>query len=98
MFIQLKKIFSFRKEEIIGYILNIGKFYNKLFGIYLTNLSLKNITTILTTGAYIAPYAALISTLLRSDFFIQEQNRYAGLGNKVASYFSKYSLCLISRH
>ena len=82
----IKKDFFISQRGIIGYILNIGKFITTIWNLF-NELKSKNITTILTTGAYIAPYAALISIFLRSDFFIQEQNRYAGLGNKVASYF-----------
>tara|TARA_B100001750_G_C15430619_1_gene558010 strand:+ start:7 stop:1059 length:1053 start_codon:yes stop_codon:yes gene_type:complete len=46
---------------------------------------------IFTTGAYIAPLAALSGWYSKIPIYIQEQNKYAGLGNKFASIFSKKS-------
>ncbi|MDC0051554.1 UDP-N-acetylglucosamine--N-acetylmuramyl-(pentapeptide) pyrophosphoryl-undecaprenol N-acetylglucosamine transferase [Acidimicrobiaceae bacterium] len=83
---RIQKDFFSSSSGIFGYVLNIGQFIGTAWELF-NRLKSKNIDTIFTTGAYIAPYAALISLLLRSDFFIQEQNLYAGLGNKIASYF-----------
>ena len=83
---RIQKDFFSSSRGIFGYVLNIGQFIRTSWQLF-NRLKSKNINTILTTGAYIAPYAALMSLLLRSDFFIQEQNLYAGLGNKIASYF-----------
>ena len=73
---------------IFGYILNFHKIIKSIYEIkkFLQN---KNITVVLTTGAYIAPIAAIISLLLNAKFFIQEQNVYAGMGNKVSAPIAK---------
>ena len=42
-----------------------------------------------TTGAYIAPVSAIVSKLLKVNFYIQEQNIYSGLGNKLSAPFAK---------
>ena len=46
-----------------------------------------NSKILFTTGSYVAPLAAYLSWKYKIKFFIQEQNIYAGLGNKIASYF-----------
>lgn len=83
---RIQKDFFSSSRGIFGYVPNVGQFIKTAWQLF-NRLKSKNINTILTTGAYIAPYAALMSLLLRSDLFIQEQNLYAGLGNKIASYF-----------
>ena len=50
-------------------------------------IDLKNCAILFTTGSYIAPLAGYLSWRHKIKFFIQEQNIYAGLGNKIASYF-----------
>ena len=40
----------------------------------------------LSTGSYIAPIASLLSFIFRIKYYGQEQNIYAGLGNKVTSF------------
>ena len=50
-------------------------------------IDLKNCGILFTTGSYIAPLAGYLSWRYKIKFFIQEQNIYAGLGNKIASYF-----------
>ncbi len=82
----IQKNFFISSSGMFGYLINTGQFIKTAWSVF-KQLKAKNIDTVLTTGAYIAPYAALISLFLRSKFFIQEQNQYAGLGNKVASYF-----------
>ena len=76
------------KNGILGYILNFPKIIKSIYEIkrFLKN---QNIAVVLTTGAYIAPVAAVISLLLNAKFFIQEQNVYAGLGNKISATFAK---------
>ena len=83
---RIQKDFFISSRGIFGYIVNVGQFIRTAWELF-NKLKSKNINTIFTTGAYIAPYAALNSLLLRSNLFIQEQNLYAGLGNKIASYF-----------
>ena len=82
----IQKEFFISTRGIFGYLVNIGQFIGTVWEVY-KELKTKKINTIVTTGAYIAPYAALISLILRSEFYVQEQNQYAGLGNRVASYF-----------
>ena len=76
------------KNGILGYILNFPKIINTIYEVkkFLKN---QNITVVFTTGAYIAPIAAIISLLLNAKFYIQEQNVYAGLGNKISAIFAK---------
>ena len=76
------------KYGILGYLLNFPKIIKSIYEIkrFLKN---QNIAVVLTTGAYIAPVAAVISLLLNAKFFIQEQNVYAGLGNKISATFAK---------
>ena len=49
----------------------------------------RNVSVVFTTGAYIAPVAAIVSKILKAKFFIQEQNIYAGVGNKISAIFAK---------
>ena len=82
----IKKDFFISKNGVLGYLKNLSSFIR--IGVeLLRELKEKNVKIIFTTGAYVAPYAALISSLIGSQLFIQEQNKYAGLGNKIASYF-----------
>ena len=76
------------RNGILGYILNFPKIINTIYEVkkFLKN---QNITVVFTTGAYIAPIAAIISLLLNAKFYIQEQNVYAGLGNKISAIFAK---------
>ena len=80
------------QNGILGYVLNFPKIIKSVIQIrgYLKNQS---ISVICTTGAYIAPIAAIISVLLNAKFYIQEQNVYAGLGNKVSAIFAKAVFC-----
>ena len=71
-----------------GYIFNIFKILSSIREISKI-LKDKNISVVLTTGAYIAPVAAIVSKILKAKFFIQEQNIYAGLGNKISAIFAK---------
>ena len=82
----IEKDFFISKKGAMGYVKNINKFFKISRNLY-KELKEKKIKVIFTTGAYVAPYAAVVSLLTRSKFFIQEQNKYAGLGNKIASYF-----------
>ncbi len=76
------------KKGIAGYILNIFKILRSI--IVISNLLKdKNISVVFTTGAYIAPVAGIVSKILKAKFFIQEQNIYAGLGNKISAIFAK---------
>ena len=76
------------KKGVVGYIFNI---FTILGSIREATKILKdqNISVVLTTGAYIAPVAAIVSKILKAKFFIQEQNIYAGLGNKMSAIFAK---------
>ena len=70
----------------IGYFLNIIKII-KSIRIIEKKIDLENSKILFTTGSYVAPLAAYLSWKYKIKFFIQEQNIYAGLGNKIASYF-----------
>ena len=80
------------QNGILGYVLNFPKIIKSIIQLrrYLKN---QNISVICTTGAYIAPIAAIISVLLNAKFYIQEQNVYAGLGNKLSAIFAKSVFC-----
>ena len=71
---------------LLGYIFNFYKFIKT---IYKTRKILikENVSIVLTTGSYIAPIASLLSYIMKIKLFAQEQNIYAGLGNKIASIF-----------
>lgn len=85
--IYITKAYS-SQNGILGYLLNFPKLIRSIKEIrdFLRN---KNISVVFTTGAYIAPIAAVISVLLNAKFYIQEQNVYAGLGNKVSAIIAK---------
>ena len=70
----------------IGYVLNILKIIRTLYQINKI-IDIKNTKIMFTTGSYIAPLAAYFSWRNKISLFVQEQNLYAGLGNKIASYF-----------
>ena len=72
-------------KGIAGYFLNLFKIIISVFVIF-KRLRKLNISFIFTTGAYIAPVAAVLSVMLRTKFYIQEQNIFAGLGNKVSAF------------
>ena len=85
--IYITKAYS-SQNGILGYLLNFPKLIRSIKEIrdFLRN---KNISVVFTTGAYIAPIAAVISVLHNAKFYIQEQNVYAGLGNKVSAIIAK---------
>ena len=72
-------------KGILGYFFKIFKIVISVFVIF-KKLRKLNISFIFTTGAYIAPVAAVLSMMLRTKFYIQEQNIFAGLGNKVSAF------------
>ena len=72
-------------KGIFGYFIKMFTIAISVFAIY-KRLRKLNINFIFTTGAYIAPVAAVLSMLLRTKFYIQEQNIFAGLGNKVSAF------------
>ncbi len=74
------------KTGMVGYMLNIQKII-KSIRLIEKIIDLKNCGILFTTGSYIAPLAGYLSWRHKVKFFIQEQNIYAGLGNKIASYF-----------
>ncbi len=71
---------------LLGYIFNFYKFF---ISIYKAKKILKeeNVSILITTGSYVAPIASLLSYISKIKLFTQEQNIYAGLGNKIASIF-----------
>ena len=76
------------KKGVSGYIFNIFTISRSIKEVTKI-LKKQNVSVILTTGAYIAPIAAIVSKILKAKFFIQEQNIYAGLGNKMSAIFAK---------
>ena len=70
------------KIGIVGYILNFHKILKTLIK---TRSIIKNeeVKIIFSTGSYISPIASLLSFTLGIKYFGQEQNIYAGLGNKL---------------
>ena len=76
------------KKGVVGYIFNIFTILRTIREVTKI-LKDQNISVVLTTGAYIAPVAAIVSKILKAKFFIQEQNIYAGLGNKMSAIFAK---------
>jgi len=76
------------QRGLVGYIFNIFKISKSIIEVTKI-LKDKNISVVLTTGAYIAPVAAIVSKILKAKFLIQEQNIYAGLGNKISAIFAK---------
>ena len=69
-----------------GYLTNLTKIFKTISNIN-RNMDFKNTKIIFTTGSYIAPIAAYLSWRKKIKLFVQEQNIYTGLGNKIASYF-----------
>jgi len=69
------------KIGLIGYILNIHKILNTLIKTR-TIIKKEKVKITFSTGSYISPIASLISFTLGIKYFGQEQNIYAGLGNK----------------
>ena len=69
-----------------GYLTNLTKIIKTISNIN-RNMDFKNTKIIFTTGSYIAPIAAYLSWRKKIKLFVQEQNIYTGLGNKIASYF-----------
>ncbi len=76
------------KKGLVGYIFNIFTILGSIREISKI-LKGQNISVVFTTGAYIAPVAAIVSKILKAKFFIQEQNIYAGVGNKISAIFAK---------
>ena len=70
----------------LGYLINLTKIFKTISNIN-KNMDFKNTKIIFTTGSYIAPIAAYMSWRKKIKLFVQEQNIYTGLGNKIASYF-----------
>ena len=76
------------RKGIIGYLLNLGKILKSIIYLY-KSLKKYKPQFLFTTGAYIAPVSAIVSKLLKVNFYIQEQNIYSGLGNKLSAPFAK---------
>ena len=74
-------------KGVIGYFFKMFKIVISVIVIF-RRLRKLNINFIFTTGAYIAPVAAVLSIMLRTKFFIQEQNIFAGMGNKFSAFFA----------
>ena len=70
----------------LGYLINLTKIFKTISNIN-RQMDFKNTKLIFTTGSYIAPIAAYLSWRNKKKLFVQEQNIYTGLGNKIASYF-----------
>ena len=70
----------------LGYLINLTKIFKTISNIN-KNMDFKNTKIIFTTGSYIAPIAAYLSWRKKIKLFVQEQNIFTGLGNKIASYF-----------
>lgn len=70
-----------------NYIFNIFKLIKSGIDI-IKILRGKNIKIIFSTGSYVSPVAAIIGKFKKSVVFLQEQNKYAGLGNKIAAFFA----------
>ena len=78
----------FSKKGIAGYVFNIFTISRSIREITKILID-ENISVVFTTGAYIAPVAAIVSKILKAKFFVQEQNIYAGLGNRISAIFAK---------
>tara|TARA_Y100000996_G_scaffold77252_1_gene52053 strand:- start:3526 stop:4539 length:1014 start_codon:yes stop_codon:yes gene_type:complete len=72
------------RKGISGYLLNLSKIFKSIIYLYKTLKKFKP-QFLFTTGAYIAPISAIVSKLLNVNFYIQEQNIYSGLGNKISA-------------
>ncbi len=73
------------KIGIFGYVLNLHRLIKTILEIR-TIIKKEEIKISLSTGSYIAPIASLLSFTFGIKYFGQEQNIYAGLGNKVTSF------------
>ena len=71
----------------LNYIFNSFKLIKSTTDI-LKILKGKNIKIVFSTGSYVSPIAAIIGKLKKSLVFLQEQNKFAGLGNKIATIFA----------
>ena len=76
------------RKGIGGYLLNFSKILKSIIYLY-KSLKKHKPQFLFTTGAYIAPVSAIVSKLLNVNFYIQEQNIYSGLGNKLSAPFAK---------
>ena len=76
------------RRGIGGYLLNLSKILKSIIYLY-KSLKKHKPQFLFTTGAYIAPVSAIVSKLLKVNFYIQEQNIYSGLGNKLSAPFAK---------
>ena len=74
------------KIGFIGYILNIHRLLNAILKTR-TIIKKEKTKIIFSTGSYVAPIASLLSFVLGIKYFGQEQNIYAGLGNKISALF-----------
>ena len=75
------------QKGIGAYLLKLIKMLKSIIFLY-KSLKKHKPQFLFTTGAYIAPISAIVSKLLNVNFYIQEQNVYSGLGNKIAAPFS----------
>jgi len=71
------------QKGIGAYLLKLIKMLKSIIFLY-KSLKKHKPQFLFTTGAYIAPISAIVSKLLNVNFYIQEQNVYSGLGNKIA--------------
>jgi UDP-N-acetylglucosamine--N-acetylmuramyl-(pentapeptide) pyrophosphoryl-undecaprenol N-acetylglucosamine transferase len=71
------------KIGVIGYLLNFHKVLKTLTKTR-SIIKKEKVKIILSTGSYISPIASLLSFTLGIKYFGQEQNIYAGLGNKLS--------------
>lgn len=94
-----KRFYKKHKLEIIEIDLirtnsSILYYFTKMFSVFRSLLELnriiknRKITVIFSTGSYISPLVSLLGFRYKIPTFLQEQNIYAGLGNKIGSYFA----------
>lgn len=82
--------FSYSQQGLLGYVFKVLHLIKAIIFVY-KKTKIHNINYFFTSGAYIAPIATIVSIILRVDIYNQEQNIYAGYGNKFTSYFSKFT-------
>lgn len=82
--------FSYSQKGLLGYVFKALHLIKAIIFVY-RKTKIHNINYFFTSGAYIAPIATIVSIILRVDIYNQEQNIYAGYGNKFTSYFSKFT-------
>ncbi len=75
------------RRGLVGYLLSLSKIFKSIIYLYKA-LKKHKPQFLFTTGAYIAPISAIVSKLLNVNFYIQEQNIYSGLGNKISAPFA----------